>query len=189
MNRSKKIAKGNQKNTKSSDSGGRNQSKVAADSRCQQYSMGTDNPGSKVHYYKFTGRQTKTWKPMGKQLKDYLYHLVDSGVRMVGSKPQFSNNADVQKLLDELRLQLKAKMHTIRVPNKRHGDYSKIKARTEELKEELESLTQQQLQLEKSIREEERAIEAMEELQNTSHSTKILFKVPEQTLGLPKMVF
>ncbi|XP_060582104.1 uncharacterized protein LOC132738590 isoform X1 [Ruditapes philippinarum] len=167
--------------------GGRKQPKSLSDMRSKQYTIGTAAADSNVNYYKFTGKQTKSWKPMGKQLKDYLYHLIDSSVRTVGSKPKFSDNDDVQTLLNELKLQLKAKMHTIRVPHKRHGNYSKIKAQTDELNAELEMLTNQQLQLEKAIREEERAIENLEDMEDARVPVQLKIKVPEDTLDLPKM--
>ncbi|XP_045170963.2 centromere protein Q-like [Mercenaria mercenaria] len=188
LNLNSNLAPNKLKKVKKAGSG-RKRLKPLSDLRSRQYAIGTAAPDSNVHYYKFTGKQTKNWKPVGKQLRDYLYHLIDSGVRTVGSKPQFSNNEDVQQLLNELKLQLKAKMHTIRVPNKRHGIYNKLKAQTEELKAEFDALTQQQLQLEKAIREEERAIESLEDLENTSHPVQLKIQIPEDTLDLPKMVF
>ncbi|KAL4223878.1 hypothetical protein ACF0H5_017342 [Mactra antiquata] len=143
---------------------------------------------NKENLYKYTEKQTKSWKPINKQLKEYMFDLIDDSVRKVRSKSEFSDITEVQKKLIEHQSRLKNELENLQVPKRKYLDHTKLRKQTDELTEELEQLKTQELLLEKAIRQEEREIESLENMQHTvEENIQLNLKLPDEVLGLPSV--
>ncbi|XP_052800660.1 uncharacterized protein LOC128231650 [Mya arenaria] len=138
-------------------------------------------------YSTYKKKLVKGWKPLEKSLKEHLDHLIDSTVKLVKSRSQFSRNDNVHRKMNDVGRLLNAELAKLKVPRSNYGSVRSLHKTVGELESMVGRHGEQQQELKAAIRQEERKLEALEEVSDSTNKLKLCIQVPSNKLHLPSL--